>query len=84
MWGNNLAQKLYIMVELLYKEFDYKDGDTYRDITADNDKEIITEYEPIGSTIIIASNLDGTIRYGTYEQPFFVAPYNIAEPKENK
>ena len=66
----------------MLKEADYQESE-YWDLKA-IDNDFITNYKSKGSSVIYLSNLDGTIRYGTYEQPFYLSPYNMAEPSKNK
>jgi hypothetical protein len=53
------------MVELMLKESDYQEAE-YRDLRAIDD-DSITNFKSKGTSLIYLSNMDGTIRYGTYE-----------------
>ena len=80
---NHLKNDIFLLVELMIKENPYKGG-TYRNLSvADPDSEL-KEYTSKASTIIKWSNFDGTLRYGSYEVPFYESPLDRNNPKNNK
>ena len=46
-------------------------------------ESVIQEYKPIAATMVKCNNFDGTIRYGSYELPFFKVPLDRNNPKNN-
>lgn len=79
---NHLKNELYLMVELMVKENPYKGG-TYRNMSVADPESVIQEYSVKAATMVKCNNFDGTIRYGSYELPFFEPPLNRTNPKEN-
>ena len=83
LWDNQLQNDIYLQVELLVKENPYKGG-TFRNLKAKDPDSIIHEYSPIAATMVKCNNYDGTLRYGSYELPFFEYPIDRSDPKKNK
>lgn len=83
LWDNRMKTELYLHIELMVKENPYKGG-TFRNLYVEDPKTNIQEYTVQAATIIKCNNFDGTIRYGSYELPFYKAPLDRANPKNNK
>lgn len=81
-WDNDLKNDLYLMVELMVKENPYTGG-TFKNLAIQDPDTVIQEYTTKAATMIKCSNFDGTIRYGSYEIPFFQIPLDRAKPSNN-
>ena len=70
LWDHNMKDNLFLLFQVFAMTSNQSNNYNQGPMSSAN-------YEPIGYTVFTVNNEDGTIRFGTFEQPLYNMPINI-------